>query len=190
MVPKAVAASVLFFLLGAFPAYAQSLPQAATTFSTTLDKGTYVWGAPITITLSVSTTGEAVQNGAFTFDAVVKNKDKQDCAVIARNQPIRGGNVLTPIPTEKDEYLFVLPDGKGCEGAGIAVTLKTQSGMVIGSKDFAVTMSAPSTPTLVETYGDTAIRVGVLLLVLCGIGYVVWRRRKTAIKSQQVPDNL
>ena len=190
MVPKAVAASALLFLLGAFPAYAQSLPQAATTFSTTLDKDTYVWGAPITIILSVSTTGKAVQSGAFVFDAVVRNKDKQDCAVIIKNQPIRSENVLTPIPTEKDAYLFVLPDGKGCDGAVIAVTLKTQSGMVIGSKDFAVTMSAPSTPTLVETYGDTAIRVGVLLLVLCAIGYAVWRRRRAIVQDRETSDNL
>ncbi|GEM_PF-4309456 len=190
MVPKAVAALALFFLLGAFPAYAQSLPQAATTFSATLDKNTYVWGAPITVTLSVSTMGEAAQNGTFVFDAVVRNKDKQDCAVIIKNQPIRSENVLTPIPSEKDVYLFVLPDGKGCDGAVIAVTLKTQSGRVIGSKDFAVTMSAPPTPTLVETYGDTAIRIGILLLILCAIGYAVWRRRETAIKNQQIPDNL
>lgn len=159
----------------ALPLFASA--QGATTFSASLDKSSYVWGNPITITLSVSSSTKSLL-----FDAIIKNEKEQVCAVITKDQPIRSNeNSLTPpIPTKfRDNYSFTLPE-KGCVGIAttttISVIVRTQGGTLIDSKIFPVTISAPPPPHFTVAIN----RLEMLLLVLVSgiLGYFVWRKRK------------
>lgn len=136
-------------------------PPEGKILSASLDKSAYVGGEPISLTLSVSSS-----TSMLLFDVTVRNNSQQDCIVLAKNQLIR----------KVDTYTFVLPTG-GCGNAtAMRVTLKTQNGTVADTKDLAMSIT-PLPPQ--QSQAVNPIRLGIVLLVLlCAIGYVIWRKKK------------